>query len=193
MAKEKNSDKSTVKLAVTIGVITLLLVAVVIALGFLFQTKEQHISTEYDEEQTDAVVCTAGSPMDMFFKTQNVEPVSTKSTMKVTAQEGEIDKIFYTLEQTYENNEQAKQGLADLSTQYGIYMGKAKDTVSDTFTVVNDTGVKAALLAEWDDLTMATVKPFGLTEEDMAAVNEDQVETLTRVLRDKGYICEVDD
>lgn len=192
MAK-KMSAKA--KGGITIGVIVVIVALIVLITSIVFQDKEEYITTEYQQNTMNAVVCKASDPKDGFFAMEEDEKTGVQnatSMIKATYQNDTLDKLTYSYEGKYESKEAAEQAEAKMHALYNQYMTNLADKLSPKFSTYDNT-MKISLFGSWGDLTAGMAKVFGLTDEDYDALSEkNKPEELSKLFQGKGYLCEVE-
>ena len=186
-----DKDKRRIRRWVGLAIVVIIIVVIAVAVTVFFQDKEQHISSSNGDALFGSIDCQAANPQDVFFQLEG-KATSTTSTVKAITEDGDIDKISYTLEAVFDTPQAAQEASTTMHVDYDKYMGTKGKEINESFSVVKENHALVELNTEWDELTTGTAKPFGLTEEDMLKVDEDNVQTLADALQAKGYSCEVD-
>lgn len=185
-------DNRRIRRWVGLAIVVIIIVVIAVVVAVFFQDKEQHISSSNGDALYGSIDCQAANPQDVFFELGE-KAASTTSTVKAIAQDGELDRISYTLEAIFDTPQAAEDASTAMHIDYDKYMGSKGKEINDSFSVVKENHALVELSTEWEELTAGTAKPFGLTEEDLAKVDEDKLQTLADALQAKGYSCVVDD
>lgn len=182
------------KIGIMICAVVIVAMVVIIVLSVAMQGKEEYIESEEQSDTMSALVCKASDPVDGFFASEGSEtsPENATSTFKATYVNGGLDKLFYTYEGNYDSAETAKQAEADLHARYNQFLADKAAGLTPKF-VANEEEVKITLFGDWSKMTIGQAKTMGMDEEDYNALaNDGKVESLTKILREKGYTCTVE-
>jgi hypothetical protein len=184
--KMKEEKDKTAKIA---GVL-LVFFAITIAIVLLVLTSgsETHITSEGEDRIITALDCTTGSIEGAFFASKTANTV--KNRIKVTFKDDKIDKLYYTYEGVYRDNDVAEAEELEFHANYNIYMGDYQESLSPTYLTVK-TKMHLNLYADnYNKINNLTAKLFFIDESkvsDFKDYSRDEVENYYKGL---GFSCE---
>lgn len=193
MAKLSKSTQKWLSVAATVLVV-IAAVAIIILLGNLaFGGREEHYTATTPDVEIKVLDCESASPSDPFFTSDLA--LSADHDIKVTYMGDTVRRFFYTYEGDFASTDAANQGEAKLHADYNTYMGAAADSLSPTFSIIDDgTELKVTLVTEADLLNSATAKLFYFTPEEYSSLGSTiNIQDLANIYQSKGFHCDFDD
>ena len=155
-------------------------------LFIIFNGKETYTSSQDDDVKVGVVVCNAGNLEDGFFNDDSAEKFEQE--IKITFNNGVVDKMSYNLAIEYQNDELARKKNAIFHANYNKSMGKEAEDLIPTFY---DSGqdVKIGLFVNKKSLNNVVGKIFYLTDSERMKLFQLTPDDVIKIYEDVGFAC----
>lgn len=142
--------------------------------------------------EEESLYCTlSGISEDGFFNL-SYDAVEVLQTIKIALNDGRPDKITYSYDGKYENEERALSAQSFLHGDYNVYMssqGLNQEYLFPTFTTINNI-TRINLYADANMLNPKIATFFFLDNESYMDILERSIDTIKKEYNEKGFSCD---